>query len=60
MKLKAAAGLLILVLAVVMAGCGVDKGDIPDSGGPPEGGPPANSEHPPGLTDAEKNSTGMR
>jgi len=60
MKAKAAASILLVTLAALLVGCGVDKGEIPDSGGPPSGGPPANSEHPPGLTDAEKNSPGAK
>lgn len=55
--LSLGAAAFIFTLAI---GCGVDKGEIPDSAGPPEGGPPANAAHPPGLSDAEKNAPGAR
>jgi hypothetical protein len=55
--LSIAAAVFVLTMAI---GCGVDKGEISGSDGPPEGGPPANSAHPPGLSDAEKNAPGAR
>ena len=47
---------LLILVSLTAVGCSskiVGETNTP----PPAGGPPANSDHPPGLTDAEKNAS---
>lgn len=59
LELKLTKWSLACILAMgVLAGCGTDSGTLPDNQGPPPGGPPTQTEHPPGLSDAEKDAAG--
>lgn len=47
---------LLILASMALVGCSskiVGETNTP----PPAGGPPANSDHPPGLTDAEKKAS---